>query len=967
MELASKVRSGKDGKRSPRTVVAHNSSAAHAGWYGWDVLSESFARFKSHVPTRIKLIGSRLIQPKVMVVFGVIALAFLSLGVYYYNIFSREIDERLEVGFFDNAVGIFSSPFKVSVGDKLPIEELSQYLEAAGYQQRQDEDGQGALGTYWIDGNDIEIRPARKSAIRLGLYPVRLEIDKNGKIASLTSPINNKKLSSAEIEGELLASVENGDRRKKTSVRFSDIPANLRDAMVAVEDRRFFSHGGIDWRGIARALWQDIHEGEIVQGGSTITQQLIKNAVLTSDRTLTRKLKEASMAVILESRLSKQEIFTLYFNNVYLGQNGTFAIHGFAEAAQVYFGKQLSDLTLSESAFLAGLIHAPNRYTLHRDMKLATERRNDVLDAMVSTGAITSEQSEAAKTAQIALKERTSQDSYGTNYFIDYAQRFTEDRYGDTELASRRINTTMDPRLQRAAYEAVTNHAAKLDKVLARSTRKGGESPRVQAALVAIDAHTGEVLAMVGGRNYAESQLNRATDARRQPGSSFKPFVYASALSMRSYTPATLLSDRPQTFSYDGGREEYNPNDYHGGFTNRDVTLREALTRSLNVPAVELALRVGLGGIADVAEECGLDRPRTYPSMALGTSEATPLQMAGAYTAFANQGLALRPIPIKDISAGTANENSRPVSATSVRVFSQQVAYIVTDFLESVVNSGTAAHARAMGVKGAAAGKTGTSRDGWFVGYTPNMVCAVWVGFDDNRDLGLKASESALPIWADFVKEATEIRHDLGGDSFARPGGITSADIDPTTGLLAGPECPSHRKEIFISGTEPYSMCSHQQEAYLDEGLYPDSYDMDNQGWNYTDPNQDSKYDYSKITLDVCARTGLIATPYCPNVEKRTYKLGHEPLDMCNLHTYATAAIRKDEGGNKRGYDDSYSTPRDQQSSGSSYDSGEADRQDEPRGQSTKMSPTMIKDGKRREQKKESPRNESGSAPKDDN
>jgi penicillin-binding protein 1B len=674
-----------------------------------------------------------------------------------------------------------------------------------------------------------------------------------------------------------LATVREGDRRKKIPVQFSDIPERLRDAILAAEDRRFFSHNGIDWRGIFRALRADLNQGEFVQGGSTLTQQLIKNDFLTPERSLSRKLKEAVMAVILETRLSKQEIFALYCNDVYLGQSGTFAINGVAQAAHIYFDKELNELTLGETAFLAGLIHAPNRYSAYRDPARAVERRNAVLDAMVETGTTTREKAEAAKAEPLQIKKHATQDDYGASYFIDYAQRFADERWGASERVAQRITTTMDPRLQRAAYLAVKRQTEKLDKFVARPNRKGEAPEQVQGALVALDAHTGEVLAMVGGRSYDESQLNRATDAKRQPGSAFKPFVYATALSTRSYTAASLISDTPHTFTYDNGRSQYSPSDYHGGFTNREVTLREALTRSLNVPTVELAMNVGLSNVASVAERSGLEKLRVYPSMALGTSEVTPLELVSAYTAFANSGTALQPIPIKSIAADK-EARADQVHASSESVFSPQVAYLMTSLLQSVVEEGTASKLRAMGLKSAIAGKTGTSSDGWFVGYTPKIVCAVWVGLDDNRDLRMKASDAALPLWADFMKQALELRPELGGDSFPMPGGIVVANIDPKTGCLAGSESGGTRQEIFIAGTEPLSPCFEETTVDTETVAGTDDYKPAEAETSEKEAQDDN---YDKVTVEVCALTGLLASPYCPRTEKKTFELGKEPVRMC--------------------------------------------------------------------------------------
>jgi penicillin-binding protein 1B len=832
---------------------------------------------------------SRLVEPRLLIVFGVLALAASVVAAHYYVRLSAEIDARLSGNFFDDSVGIFTTPFKVSAGDRLSVSELTSYLQAAGYKQASTvTEGSGAFS---VAGNAVEVAPDARAMLHLGIRPVRIEIDNNNRVESLADLRSGRSVDAALIEGELLASVRDGDRRKKMNVSFSEIPEPLRNAILAIEDRRFFTHSGIDWRGIARAFWADLNEGHIVQGGSTITQQLIKNSFLSSTRSFSRKLKEAAMAVILESRLSKEEIFTLYCNDVYLGQSGTFAIHGVAEAAQVMFGKQLTELTLSESAFLAGMVHAPNRYSSRRDTSRSIERRNLVLAAMVETEAISAAEAESAEREPLLFKMDEVENDYGTRYFIDYVQRFMEQRYADDALASQqRIQTSMDPRLQRAAHEAVIRHTERLDKLFARSAKKGDAARQVQASLVALDAHTGEVLAMVGGRNYDESQLNRATDARRQPGSTFKPFVYASALGMRSYTAATLISDRPQTFSYDGGKAEYNPSDYRGGFTNRDVTLREAFASSMNVPAVELASRVGFSNIAELAQECGLPRPHAYPSMALGTSEVTPLELAGAYTPFVNQGMALRPIPVKGVESRDGRQNAARVAATGVKVFSPQVAYLMTDFMRSVVDAGTAARLRAMGVKGAIAGKTGTSNDGWFAGYTPNLVCVVWVGFDDNTDLRMKASESALPIWADFMREALDMRPGLGGDHFQKPSGIIVAAIDPTTGHLATPHCPEQRQETFIAGTEPFANCIHESAgesemlAEVDETMLTDS--------------EEQPGDYDMISLDICRETGLLASYNCPRV-KKSFQIGKDPLEICRLELHRKRAedTEADEGG----------------------------------------------------------------------
>ena len=467
----------------PRTVALRDPSGIARPSLGdrLSAVGDRIIAIWDRLPSRVRSFAQWLVQPRALLVMGLIATTVGASTIYYYNKLAGEIDARLNNNALDNSLGIFSAPFKVSVGDRLPINDLSEYLRAAGYQQRATGIDEDFGGSYQIDGDALLVFPGNLPSSRTDLNPVRIQFDRNGRVLSLTSPATGDRMSSTVIEGELLASVRDGDRRKKIPVQFSDIPENLRDAIVAAEDRRFFSHSGIDWRGIVRALKTDLDHGEFVQGGSTLTQQIIKTNFLTRERTLGRKLKEAAMAIILESRLTKEQIFTFYCNDVYLGQSGTFAIKGFAQASQVYFDKNLSELTLAQSAFLAGLICAPNRYSAHRDQARAIERRNLVLDAMVRTEAISLEEAEAAKAEELQIKKHETEDDDGTSYFIDYVQRFIDERIGAGGLSSQhRILTTLDARLQHAAYTAVKRQVAKLDKAFARSPRKNSHPAPVQ-------------------------------------------------------------------------------------------------------------------------------------------------------------------------------------------------------------------------------------------------------------------------------------------------------------------------------------------------------------------------------------------------------------------------------------------------------------------------------------------------------
>src|ERR1044071_3015684 len=499
------------------------------------------------------------------------------------------------------------------------------------------------------------------------------------------------------------------------------------------------------------------------------------------------------MSIILETRLSKQKIFELYCNHVYMGQQAGFSINGFGEASSAYFNKDVTNLTLPESAFLAGLIRSPNRYNPYTKVETATARRNQVLDSMVEAGVITQDEANKAKaTDLVVVPSRGRIDVSDAPYFADYVQNQLGDMIaGGAGTEHLRIYTSIDMDLQRAAYAALTKQLAALDKIEAKRFEPG----TLQAALVAMNAKTGEIVAMVGGRDYSKSQLNRAADAFRQPGSVFKPFVYATALNTaydpvpRVITPATTFMDEPKTFTFDN--QEYSPGNFGDTYSNKPVTLRDAIVHSLNVVTVDVAMEVTMGRVMNLAAKAGLPKPpRAYPAMALGTSEATPLQIASAYTAFANLGSRTTPIAINRITTGEGATIAAPTAQRS-EVLRPEVAYVMTSFMKDVVNRGTAAKVRARGLKSVLAGKTGTSRDGWFAGYTPNLVCVVWVGFDDNSELGLEGAKSALPIWTAFMKQALALRPELGGDSFAKPDGIVDVEIDPTTGLLATDKCPT--------------------------------------------------------------------------------------------------------------------------------------------------------------------------------
>ncbi len=744
--------------------------------------------------------------------FVLIPLTLISLIVvgalfYYYNLYTQIIDARLRGDIFVRASGIYAAPLNLYNGASMRVSTLLAHLRGVGYVERGAAQNE-KRGQFILQGNGVEIYPGRDPLTNGSkLFPnLRVVFGRDGSvIQSITDLESRQRLEQAQVEPELISSVINQEREKRKNIEYKDLPQNLVDAIVTIEDRQFFEHPGINWRGIMRALIRDYQMGEFREGGSSITQQLVKNFFLTPERTFKRKLSEAYMSIILEQRLSKEEIITMYCNQIYLGQRGGFSINGFGQAARAYFGKDISNLTLAESAFLAGIIRLPNYYSPYSDEARALERRNLVIEKMFEAGKIRRAEADSAKRQPLGVVGKAiGVDASDAPYFVDYIMRSLETQYPDGQmLRSMRIYSTIDLSLQRAAYQAVARNMPEVDRLLAR--RKGGTAG-LQAALVAMNAKTGEIIAMVGGRDYASSQLNRATDAKRQPGSAFKPFVYAAALELGNegsddaITPATTFMDEPRTFEFDG--KVYDPSNFKDKYEMRPITAREALANSKNIVTVEIAQRIGFSQVSRLAERAGFPRVPPYPSTALGAGEATPLQITSAYTAFANLGRRVTPIAIKRVASkdGTTLFEAKTESR---EVMSPQVAFIMTSMLEDVLEYGTGKRVRELGFQGTAAGKTGTSRDGWFAGYTPNLVCVVWVGFDDNSDIGLTGAATAAPIWAEFMTRALQLRPELGGQFEQPEEGIVTYDIDPTTGQVVQPGGSKVRHEIFLRGTQP--------------------------------------------------------------------------------------------------------------------------------------------------------------------
>lgn len=744
------------------------------------------------------------------VLFPLVIVLIIVTGIltYYYNIYTKIIDARLSGDIFVRSSGIYAAPLTLNSNARMRQIMLLNHLRKIGYLEKGSTQNE-KRGQFEVRGNVVEIIPGSDAIIdgQPAFHKLSVSFGRDAaSIQSITDLDTNRRVQEAQVEPELISSVVNNDREKRKNIEYKDLPDDLISAIVATEDRQFFSHPGINWRGIARALWTDYQTGQLKEGGSSITQQLVKNFFLKPDKTLKRKLSEAYMSILLEQKLNKEEIMAMYCNQIYLGQRGGFSINGFGQAARAYFGKDISQLNLEESAFLAGIIQSPNRYSPWTDRDRAIKRRNDVLNKMVDADKITQAAAEDAKQRPLVVTTRGSGDVTDAPYFIDYLMRGIEEtQYDPQTLYSMRIYSTIDLELQRAAYNAISRNMPAIEKSI--GARRKGRTAGLQASLVALNANTGEILAMVGGRDYTSSQLNRAVDARRQPGSIFKPFVYAAGIELgldgesTAITPATTFMDEPHTFSYDG--REWTPGNFGDQFELRPITVREALYKSKNVITVSIAERIGFSQVSRFAEKAGFTKVPALPSVSLGTAEATPLQLASAYTAFAHGGKRTAPISIKRITGKDGETIVQPPRPDVRNVMSPQTAYIVTSILQDVLDKGTGTKVRQMGFNGIAAGKTGTSRDGWFAGYTPNIVCVVWVGFDDNSDIQVTGGATAALIWADFMKFALQMRPEMGGKFEPPAEGLVTYNIDAATGEPAQTDAENVREEIFLRGTEP--------------------------------------------------------------------------------------------------------------------------------------------------------------------
>ncbi len=731
-----------------------------------------------------------------------LALAALT---YLHVKYSHLVQEKLRMGAFASTSMLFAGPQLIAVGDASSPAAIATLLRRSGYS----ESSNAAMGSYTVRPDAIEIYPGPESYFRR--VPGVVKFSK-GIVNQIIDLKDNTEVTQYLLEPELITNLFDKQRQKRRAVRYDDIPNVMRNALLAAEDRRFFSHSGFDPLGIMRAAWVDVRNRKNNQGASTLSMQLARTLMLDSnERTWRRKFPEIIITLELEQKLTKKEIFEYYANTIYLGQRGSFSIHGFGEGAQVYFGKDLKQITLPEAAMLAGQIQSPNSRNPFRYPERAKSRRNTVLGMMRDATFITDSEYETATAAPLKLLSEETESS-DAPYFVDLVNDVLQSKFQDRDFqtTSYKVYTSLDMELQRDAAAAIRIGMAEVDPLLKKKFKGYGQTiPEAQVALVAIDPHTGGVKALIGGRNYGMSQLNRAL-ARRPPGSVFKPFVYTAALATalddpsNALTPVSTFADEPTTFYYDG--KTYEPSNFHEAFYGT-VTLRYALTKSLNIPTVKIAEKVGYRKVLDLARRAGLTMDAyATPAIALGSAGVTPLEVAGAYTIFANKGAWVKPTYISEIrdQRGTSiytNPGERK------NVIDPRVAYMMTNLMEDVLRTGTGAGVRSRKFYLPAAGKTGSSHDAWFAGFTSKLLCIVWVGFDDYRDVKLEGAKAALPIWTEFMKRAHSHREYRKVSGFEAPGGIVSAEIDPESGELATSACPKFRAEVFIAGTEPVQLC----------------------------------------------------------------------------------------------------------------------------------------------------------------
>jgi penicillin-binding protein 1B len=758
--------------------------------------------------------GGRVLRFVLLAVLICVVVGAIVFTIAYYH-YQNVVDDRLASGpIFASVSQIYAAPREVRTGQKLTAAFIARDLRQAGY------NANAQLGTFQLTGDSIQIKPGPESFHSTDGATIDTT---GGEVQSITAE-NGASLRGYELEPQLITALsEDKNRTKRRLVTYKEIPPRMVEAVTSIEDRDFFNHGGINYLRIGKCAIADLITHHRTCGGSTLTQQLAKNLFLSPEKRMKRKMIEVLITFQLEARFSKQQIFEMYANEMNLGHIGSYEINGFGEAAQAFFGKNLSQLDTAECAMLAGLLQNPSFRNPYRHPDRAMDRRNVVLDSMVETGSITKIEATRAKAEPLHLAPPNI-DASEAPYFVDLVHEQLVQRIGDQDLShqSLRIYTSLDPELQRAAAEAVEVGMKTVDEIVRKQHgKKDGPVMYPQVSLVAINPHTGQILALVGGRNYGTSQLNHAV-AKRPTGSIFKPFVYAAAYNTSLngltlgdggiFTALTQLNDTPTTFTFDNGRQTYSPRDYKDEY-HGNVTAIYALAHSLNNATISLGQQVGFENVAALGRASGVTAARGTPSVSLGSYDATPIDMAGAYTVFANNGVHLTPWMLASVRS-TNGDIVSDFSPEAKQVLDPRAAYLTQSLLEGVMNFGYGYAVRQLGFTAPAAGKTGTSHDAWFAAYDSNLICIVWVGNDDYSDVKLSGAIAAAPIWAQFMNRAIKLPQYSDVKSFAMPSGVTNARIDKATNLLVDATCPSNSfGAAFLDGTAPQNTCSQMNES----------------------------------------------------------------------------------------------------------------------------------------------------------
>jgi penicillin-binding protein 1B len=748
---------------------------------------------------------------------GAIILLAIIATAGYMAILSKQIDQRFSGRRWDIPSRVYSDTTLLYAGQQINRGLLVKKLGRLGYRETDTAPGQKGEMSVSSDSIAIYLHDFDSPIYHQESRPVTIRLQ-GDLIQGIEETATGAPIALLELEPEELMLYYGPDRERRRYLSISKLPPHVIHAVLSAEDRDFYKHQGISLKGILRAVVQNLRAGRIHQGASTVTQQVARMYFLTQEITYRRKIKEQLIALVLELKFTKSDILEIFLNESYWGQQGSASIIGLAEAARFYFDKEASELSAAEAATLAVIIRNTSYYSPYKNPDLLIERRNTVLSGMREEGWLREDALAEALGAPLEPVGYTAR-SRQAPYFTDYLTGQLTELYTTETLTTEGLSlyTTIDTQVQDAAEKALARGLARLESA---NPKLQENDDKLQGAIVVMQPKTGYILAMVGGRNYAESQYNRAVYALRPPGSIFKPFVYITALD--THTPISRLDNIPRTYMIDGN--PWTPKNFESN-APAELTLREALAESQNIATVNLAFAEDLSGIEDAAtvnlarakslarlektiEAFHLSSPQpAYPSLVLGAREVSPLMMARAYCTFAADGVLPFPLSVKDV----VDENGEVVESRHAqieRIISPAKAYLMSDLLRSVVEMGTGRSLKLQGIDWPAAGKTGTtndSRDAWFVGYTPDILAVVWVGFDRNESVHATGGRAALPIWADLMNSLPQY---VSGEWFHMPSGVETHTICTDSGLLADTDCcPDTSKEVFLTGTAPTETC----------------------------------------------------------------------------------------------------------------------------------------------------------------